>query len=125
MRHGISAEERHRMIAEAAYYLSQNRGFVPGEALRDWFEAEAEIDRRLGERQDENQLDEWHARLDDLKSKAKEAGAEIREDLERQIESLSARLNEIRPKIRERLARPGEVWEDLHKAFDHISARLK
>lgn len=32
------------MIAEAAYYRAEKRGFEPGKELEDWLEAEKEID---------------------------------------------------------------------------------
>jgi hypothetical protein len=35
--------EWHRMIAEAAYYLAQKRGFTGGNALDDWLAAEQEM----------------------------------------------------------------------------------
>lgn len=41
----ITAEERHALIAEAAYRLSEARGFVPGHEAEDWAAAEALIDR--------------------------------------------------------------------------------
>jgi hypothetical protein len=41
----ITAEERHRRIAEAAYYRALRRGFHGGADLEDWLESEAEIDR--------------------------------------------------------------------------------
>ncbi len=40
-------EERWRLIAEAAYYRAQARGFAPGQEIEDWLRAEAEIDRML------------------------------------------------------------------------------
>jgi hypothetical protein len=43
-----SATERHRMIAEAAYSLAEQRGFQSGQEILDWLEAEKEIDRKLG-----------------------------------------------------------------------------
>jgi hypothetical protein len=43
----VSAEERARMIAEAAYFRAQRRGFRNGDTVRDWAEAEAEIDAML------------------------------------------------------------------------------
>ncbi|HEV8119665.1 MAG TPA: DUF2934 domain-containing protein [Candidatus Polarisedimenticolia bacterium] len=46
----VSADERRRMIAEAAYYKAARRGFAAGDPDRDWIEAEAEIDARLIER---------------------------------------------------------------------------
>lgn len=39
--------KRHQMIAEAAYFRAENREFRGGDALRDWYEAEAEIDAQL------------------------------------------------------------------------------
>ncbi|MFN7086988.1 MAG: DUF2934 domain-containing protein [Burkholderiales bacterium] len=42
-----AAAERHRMIAEAAYYRALRRGFHGGSDLEDWLEAEAEIDKML------------------------------------------------------------------------------
>lgn len=35
------------MIAEAAYFLAEKRGFVGGDVAEDWLAAEAEIDRIL------------------------------------------------------------------------------
>jgi hypothetical protein len=43
----IGEEDRARMIAEAAYYKAERRGFVGGDPLQDWLDAEAEIDRIL------------------------------------------------------------------------------
>jgi len=40
-------EERHRMIATAAYLLAERRDFRPGHEMQDWLAAEAEVDQRL------------------------------------------------------------------------------
>lgn len=37
------AAERHDMIATAAYFLAQKRGFEPGHELDDWVAAETEV----------------------------------------------------------------------------------
>jgi hypothetical protein len=37
------AGRRHAMIAEAAYYIAERRGFEPGHELEDWLCAEREI----------------------------------------------------------------------------------
>jgi hypothetical protein len=37
--------DRERRIAERAYQLAEQRGFVPGGELEDWLAAEREIDR--------------------------------------------------------------------------------
>lgn len=38
------------MIAEAAYYRAERRGFAPGHELEDWLWAEAEFASRSGRR---------------------------------------------------------------------------
>lgn len=45
----VSAEERYRMIAEAAYFLAEKRGFLGGDVAEDWRQAETEIDQMLKE----------------------------------------------------------------------------
>ena len=45
----ISPDERQRMIALAAYYRAEQRGFMNGDPMRDWLEAEAEVTMRLQE----------------------------------------------------------------------------
>lgn len=35
------------MIATAAYFIAEQRGFDPGHEQRDWYQAEAAIDKRL------------------------------------------------------------------------------
>lgn len=40
----VSADERHRLIAEAAYYRALARGFTPGGEVDDWLQAETEIE---------------------------------------------------------------------------------
>jgi DUF2934 family protein len=38
-----SSAELERLIAEAAYYRSERRGFAPGQEVDDWLEAEKEV----------------------------------------------------------------------------------
>jgi hypothetical protein len=44
-----AGEDRYRMIAEAAYFRAESRGFVAGSELQDWLAAEIEVDELLGE----------------------------------------------------------------------------
>lgn len=39
--------QRNQMIAIAAYFRAEKRGFSPNDEQGDWFEAEREINRRL------------------------------------------------------------------------------
>jgi len=45
---GMSRDARQIMIAEAAYYRSERRGFLCGYETEDWLQAELEIDGFLG-----------------------------------------------------------------------------
>ena len=42
-----SAAELYEMIAEAAYYRAQKRGFTPGLEAEDWRQAETEVMERV------------------------------------------------------------------------------
>lgn len=43
----VTAEERWKMIADAAYHRARERGFEPGHEQEDWLLAEREVDRLL------------------------------------------------------------------------------
>jgi hypothetical protein len=45
----LLAIPREQLISEAAYYKAEQRGFQPGSEMADWFEAEADVARMLGE----------------------------------------------------------------------------
>jgi hypothetical protein len=41
------SEDRGFLIARAAYFNAERRGFAPGHELEDWLAAENEVDQRL------------------------------------------------------------------------------
>jgi hypothetical protein len=43
----VDPQLRHEMIATAAYYLAEQRGFTPGHQREDWYRAQAAIDKEL------------------------------------------------------------------------------
>ena len=43
----VGPEQRAALIAEAAFYRAEKRGFAPGHEVEDWLEAESEVDARL------------------------------------------------------------------------------
>jgi hypothetical protein len=43
----VTSEEKHQLVAEAAYFRAERRNFSPGCELEDWLGAEAEIEMRL------------------------------------------------------------------------------
>lgn len=125
----VTPEQRYQMIADAAYFRTEKRGFVGGDVVQDWLEAEAEINRMLQQSSEpgkegmtikqafqqnlESQLKEWDVKFDELKAKGQEAKAEIRADIEKQIESLSDKRAAAQAKILEVRQRTEDAWEDL------------
>jgi hypothetical protein len=45
----VSREERHQLIAQAAYFRAQQRNFAPGYEIEDWLSAEAEVEMKLSQ----------------------------------------------------------------------------
>ena len=43
----IDQDLRRSMIAQAAYYRAERRGFEPGQEAEDWLAAESEVDTAL------------------------------------------------------------------------------
>ncbi len=43
----IEPKQRLQLIAQAAYFIAERRGFAPGNELADWLQAEAEIEACL------------------------------------------------------------------------------
>ncbi len=43
----ISQGQREHMIREAAYYLAEHRQFQGSDPIRDWFQAQSEIDNKI------------------------------------------------------------------------------
>lgn len=148
----VTPEQRYQMIAEAAYFRAEKHGFAGGDVAHDWLEAEVEIDRMLQQPSEsgkegvttkqvfqqklETQLKEWDAKFDALKAKAQEARAEIRADVEKQIEALAGKRAAAQAKILELRQRTEDTWEDLktgaekiweemHEALERIVSRFK
>jgi len=141
----VTPEQRYHMIAEAAYFHAERRGFGGGDPGLDWREAEAEIDRLLQspwrpgmesqtnakeafQQRLEAQIEEWDTRLDELKAKAMDAGSELRADYDKQLETLAAKRDALQTKALELRKRTEDAWDDLksgtEKAWDDMRDAL-
>ena len=47
---GNEAGPREQLIAVAAYFRAEQRGFAPGNEMSDWLDAEADVERIPGSR---------------------------------------------------------------------------
>ena len=142
------AERQQEMIAVAAYYRAERRGFREGDPVTDWLEAEVEIEQLLQAPanlksakqsfQDklEAQLEEWDNKLDELKSRAGEAKLKARAELDKRLEvathkraAAEAKLKELRKRseIAWEDLKDGTltVWDDLREAIERVAARFK
>jgi len=43
----VGPEQRAALIAEAAFFRAEKRGFAPGQEVEDWLAAESEVDAGL------------------------------------------------------------------------------
>jgi len=62
----VTAEQLRQMIAEAAYFRAQRRGFQGGNAVDDWLAAEAEVKQVLGSAHETGSLSITQEELDHL-----------------------------------------------------------
>lgn len=51
--HEISPEDRHRMVAETAYFIAERRGFSGGRHEGDWYEAEQIVMQSLSRKNED------------------------------------------------------------------------
>lgn len=136
---GENLPARHEeMVAVAAYFRAEHRGFREGDPVADWLEAEAEIEHLLQARpgpgmsakqlfQDrlETELAEWDARLKELKDKAKESKAKARGELEKQFEAIAAKHATAGKKLRELRKHSEEAWEDLKEDTEKAWSEMR
>jgi hypothetical protein len=128
----VTNRQRQQMIAEAAYFRAQCRGFNGGDAVRDWCEAEAEVDARLREIEDgqlvervEEVLALAAKKLAAVRRKVARLSREARGEWERDLDRLAALRETLKPKLaelREQGERAGRrVREQAERARTEIA----
>ena len=143
--------QRQQMIAVAAYFRAERRGFIGGDPNADWLEAEAEINRAFRLEPDvkpgaaprqhfqeklEAQLKEWDGKLVDLERRAQELKTKTRTEYKRQLTELTGKRDELRDRLLKLRKSSEAAWEDmkngaeklsdeLRVSFDRITARFK
>jgi hypothetical protein len=138
---GIAPEERHRMIAETAYFLAQDRGFVGGDPVTDWLEAERRVDRQLLALATARLVERVEAgvgtatkNLTSLKRRVAAMAADARTELNADVEKLDALRSSLRNKLEELKDRSEEVsqkalqqaehlWKELNDTLQRVTAK--
>ena len=133
----LSAEERERMIAEAAYFRAMQRGFTGGNPQDDWLAAEREINRLLPSPQQQKAEVAAYEKLRTTVGKVladmrgtvnadtvKQAFDKATEELRKTGEHTADTINKITTSVRKDMAtaalKMGPKWE----AFTEKSADL-
>jgi len=121
----VSAEQRHEMIAAAAYRRYEARGRAPGQELGDWLAAESEVDGSLRTASETESgraavlkrfgvvLSECQTHLEELRTKAKTASSAVQSEYETQLAAASAKYASAH-------ARLVEIREHVDGAWGHL-----
>jgi chromosome segregation ATPase len=129
-----SSRQREHMIAEAAYFRAERRGFQGGDPLEDWLQAEAEIDaapaggdasaREKLTDQVATQLREWDTQFSGLTAKAREVSTKARAQLERELERLKPLRESAGQALEGMRQRAGDATEDVGALSDKVRSEL-
>jgi chromosome segregation ATPase len=137
----VSAEQRLQMIAEAAYFRAEARGFHGGDPVADWIDAEAEVDAQIRHTESEQLLERLEAciatatkRFNTLKKKVSGAAADARAEWRDDVEKLGKLRDSLRDKVQELRAdgeRAGQkarrqaerVWDEISDVMQRVTAR--
>jgi len=122
-----SPMQRRQMIAEAAYFRAEKRGFSGGEEFRDWIEAEAELDRRLRKHEIEHfveRLDEGlvivNKQLTSLKKKASTLATSARAEWQQDLEKLAKLRDTLKPKLDEIRVQGEQISQEVRQRAEKI-----
>ncbi len=133
----VSADERQRLVAEAAYFRAQARGFSGGDPLDDWLAAERQINQALpGPRQQKEELAAYEklrkavgkilaeardtVNAETLKQAFEKATAELRKSGEYTAETIGKIAGSLRKDMTSAAMNMGPKWE----AFSEKTADL-
>jgi hypothetical protein len=132
----VNEDQRRQMIAEAAYFRAERRGFIGGDPVADWIEAEAEVDERV------RAIEQAHVLqcLDDglvsatkklatLKRKTSSLTSGARAEIQREVAALTELRDSLRTKVeefRELGAQAGQTaMRQAEKKWDELSDAMR
>ena len=139
----VNPEERHRMIAETAYFLAQERGFTDGDPIADWIEAERRVDRQLWAVATARMVQRLESgvataakKLGALKRRVSTLAASARSEVNADVEKLDtlkvalrSNLDELRKhgdQVSEKALHQAEkVWAELSDALQRVTTRTQ
>ncbi len=126
----VSDAQRQQMIAEAAYFRAERRGFS-GDPVADWVEAEVEVNERVRRIESahliqhlEESVDAATKRVKALKKKVSAAAAGARAEWREDVEKLGALRDALRAKVKTLRAEGEQVGETALQQAERIRAEI-
>jgi len=111
-----SNEQKRQMIAEAAYYRAQKRGFANSDPVQDWLAAEAEIDEHLEKLRDRELQDQELAVYEKMRKRMKKIFADTRDTIN--VETFKQAFEKVNKEFK-------DIGEFLPETVDRASKKLK
>jgi hypothetical protein len=127
------------MIAEAAYFRAEHRGFDDSDPATDWIEAEREVDAKLDAANELQGLlqerlaiaNEW---LKGIRKKLSDLPSETREAWYSDVEKLTKLRDRFRKQVKEIQGKSGRaaahakdqaetIWSEITSTLDRLSKR--
>ena len=138
----VMAEERHRLIAETAYFLAQERSFTGGDPVADWIEAERRVDRQLSALATARMLELLESgvataarKLGVLRRRVSTLATSARTELSADVDKLDALKASLRGKLHElkecgdqvsekALHQAENAWKEFSDVLQRATARM-
>jgi hypothetical protein len=109
-------EQKQRMIAEAAYFRAQKRGFANSDPLQDWLAAEAEVNEYLEKLRDNELQNRELAAYAKMRRRMKKIFADTRDTIN--VETFKQAFEKVNKEFK-------DIGEFLPETIDRASKKLK
>ncbi len=124
-------EERHRMIAAAAYFRAEKRGFNGQDPVNDWLAAEAEIDQSLKHLRDGEPRKQERAAYERMRRELKKILANTQDTvnadtIRHAFDKVSSELKELGEFVPEAVDKAGKkLRREVAAAIEKMGPRLE
>lgn len=127
----VTGGQRRQMIAEAAYFKAERRGFNGGDVVRDWCEAEAEVDARLRRLEEGQLVDKIEEviefatkKLAAVRRKASRLSSGARGEWQQDVDRLAVLRDMLKPKLAELKEQGGRAGHKLREQADKMRGEI-
>jgi Protein of unknown function (DUF2934) len=138
----VSSGQRRQMIAEAAYFRAERRGFDGADPVQDWIEAEVEVDAELRRLAREHIVERFEIalatatkQLAAFKKKLTDVAGEARVEWQQDLDKLAKLRDTLRQKVvvlREEGEEAGQkakeqaekVWDEISRIVERVGERV-